>query len=90
MVELMKSRAAELVHNFRLEDHPVTTFFTHKDHPMSGKYFLDSSDKISFFYEKDALDSNGTLQVPKTLAFNKIGHGNKGHKDLINRVAFAG
>jgi hypothetical protein len=40
---------------------------------MHSKYFLDSADKVSFFYERNAL-KDGKLIVPKNYAFNKIGH----------------
>lgn len=35
---------------------------------------MDSADKISYFYEKDALDENGDLLVKASLAPNKVGH----------------
>ncbi|EFA00565.1 phytanoyl-CoA dioxygenase domain-containing protein 1 homolog isoform X1 [Tribolium castaneum] len=38
------------------------------------KYFLDSADKISYFYEADALGPNGELKVKPELSLNKIGH----------------
>lgn len=40
-------------------------------------YFLDSADRIHFFLEKEAVDSEGKLRrdVPKGAALNKVGHG---------------
>jgi len=39
-----------------------------------NKYFLDSADKVSFFFEEKAFDHEGKLTVPKEAAINKIGH----------------
>lgn len=40
---------------------------------MKSKYFFDSADKISFFFEHKAW-VNGELIAPKRQAINKIGH----------------
>lgn len=37
-------------------------------------YFLDSADKISFFFEEHALGAKGELLVDATMALNKVGH----------------
>jgi len=41
---------------------------------VADDYFIDSADKISFFYEKAALDNDGRLLVDASLALNKVGH----------------
>lgn len=38
------------------------------------RYFLDSGDKIRYFYEKGALDEQNNLTVPLEIALNKVGH----------------
>lgn len=35
---------------------------------------MDSGDKISYFYEADALDPEGNLLVDPNVSLNKIGH----------------
>lgn len=42
---------------------------------VSDKYFIDSVDKIRFFYEEGAFNKSGQMVVDKQHAFNKIGHG---------------
>ena len=41
---------------------------------INDRYFLDSNDKIRYFFETDAFDDNGKLQLPKDSCLNKIGH----------------
>ena len=68
--------ARDLLSNFDLSNHPLTTFATgHGDKPHIGdQYFLESGDKIRFFFEEDAIDPEGNLTRPKDKAINKIGH----------------
>ena len=41
----------------------------------ADRYFLDSADRISYFFEEGAFDrATGQLVVDKAVAFNKIGH----------------
>ena len=65
-----------LLADFSLETHPLTKFTTGENGTshIGDEYFLESGDKIRFFFEEGAFDSAGTLIKPKEKAINKIGH----------------
>jgi phytanoyl-CoA hydroxylase len=64
-------RAGQLVRGFRPET--VSIFSTHEQTRTSDDYFLDSGDKVRFFFEEEAF-SDGALRQPVERAINKIGH----------------
>jgi hypothetical protein len=74
-VRLLMTEVQTLLDGFSLVDHPMTRFSTgeRSDH-VGDDYFLTSGDKVRFFFEEDAFDSNGKLSKPKDKAINKIGH----------------
>lgn len=45
---------------------------TTASHQNKEDYFLESGDKVRFFFESDALDENGKLLVDPTVALNKV------------------
>ena len=49
-------------------------FTTHEQTRTSDDYFLESGDKVRFFFEEDAFLPDGSLKQAKELSINKIGH----------------
>lgn len=51
-----------------------SVFSTTDQTRTTDDYFLDSGDKVRFFFEEKAFDADGNLQQAKELSVNKIGH----------------
>jgi phytanoyl-CoA hydroxylase len=69
----LRARAEQLVHDF--DASRVTSIFsTHEQNRLSDDYFLESGDKIRFFFEEDAFFPDGKLKKAKERSINKIGH----------------
>lgn len=69
----LKQRAEELVTDF--DPQGVISIFTTKEQMRtSDDYFLESGDKVRFFFEEDAFLPDGSLRQSKERSINKIGH----------------
>ncbi len=71
--DVLKNRAEELAQGFDYDGH-ASIFQTNEQERTSDDYFLESGDKISFFFEKDAVDADGKLKTDIFHSLNKIGH----------------
>lgn len=69
----LKNKADLLVENFESKN-IKSIFDTKKQKHIEDTYFLESGDKIRFFFEDKAFDQNGNLVNKKKLVINKIGH----------------
>jgi phytanoyl-CoA hydroxylase len=68
-------RASELVEAFDpVAEGAASIFSTKEQTRTSDEYFLDSGDRVSFFFEEEAFDDRGELRQAKELSINKIGH----------------
>ena len=69
----LKQRAEQLVAEF--DPQGVLSIFTTKEQTRaSDDYFLESGDKVRFFFEEDAFAPDGSLRQSKERSINKIGH----------------
>jgi hypothetical protein len=69
----------------------MTKFSTGTDESkkhVGDAYFLESGDKIRFFFEEGAFDTQGELKVSKERAINKIGHGKINFGSVLTGVFF--
>jgi phytanoyl-CoA hydroxylase len=69
----LRARAEEMVREFDPAG-VVSIFSTHEQTRTSDDYFLESGDKIRFFFEENAFLSDGSLRQSKERSINKIGH----------------
>lgn len=69
----LRARAEELVHDFD-PGGVASIFSTHEQNRLSDDYFLESGDKVRFFFEEDAFLPDGSLKQSKEYSVNKIGH----------------
>ena len=69
----LRARMDELLRGFDVEG--VRTVFGGADQRHAqDDWFLDSGDKVRFFFEPDAFDEHGGLRQAKELSINKVGH----------------
>lgn len=71
--DCLRVRAEELVREFD-PGGVISIFSTREQNRLSDDYFLNSGDKIRFFFEEDAFLPDGTLKQSKEQSINKIGH----------------
>jgi phytanoyl-CoA hydroxylase len=68
-----RERAEEIVEAFEPSSHR-SIFTTNDQVRVSDDLFLSSGDRITCFFEEEAIGPDGALTVPKQRSINKIGH----------------
>ena len=71
--DCLRGRAAELVRGFDPAE-AISIFSTKEQSRLTDDYFLDSGNKICFFFEENAFLPDGRLRQSKEQSINKIGH----------------
>ena len=69
----LRARAEEMVREFDPRG-IISIFSTNEQARTSDDYFLESGDKIRFFFEENAFNADGSLRQEKEKSINKIGH----------------
>ena len=93
----IKNRANHLIYNFDPQNYVNKSVFdTNNQKHAEDKYFLESGDKIHFFFENKAFDKNGNLTNSIEFVINKIGHAlhdldpefyNFSHNKVLDNIA---
>ena len=71
-IQVLKDEMAEIIDNYDIDADQPEDFETKTNNRAS--FFLNSAWQIKPFFEEDAKDKDGKLVVPKSQAFNKVGH----------------
>lgn len=71
-IDRLKAETQEIVRRFDPKDFKIFTTEDQNDH--TDTYFLESGAEVRCFFEEEAIDEHGAMQVDKALAINKVGH----------------
>jgi phytanoyl-CoA hydroxylase len=69
----VRARVKEMTRQF--DPAGITSIFsTQEQNRIANEYFLNSANNISFFFEENAVNGDGSLKQSKEYSINKIGH----------------
>jgi phytanoyl-CoA hydroxylase len=86
MCAALRERASELVAEFDPQG-VVSIFSTNEQTRTSDDYFLESGDRVRFFFEEHAFQADGRLRQSKERSINKIGHALHDLDPLFNKFS---
>uniref|UniRef100_A0A224XLE9 Putative peroxisomal phytanoyl-coa hydroxylase n=1 Tax=Panstrongylus lignarius TaxID=156445 RepID=A0A224XLE9_9HEMI len=84
----LKKAGIELAENIP-PDTQKTIFNTTQTPQSKDTYFLESGDKIRYFFESEAFNDKGELQVPKSESLNKVGHALHWLHPVFKEISFS-
>lgn len=71
--DALKERMDELLESF--DPGEIRSIFTTNEQSRhTDQYFMESAEKISFFFEEEAFNEEGKLKQDLSLSINKVGH----------------
>ncbi|XP_055524536.1 phytanoyl-CoA dioxygenase domain-containing protein 1 [Wyeomyia smithii] len=71
------------------EDRRVFSTINAKATQSKDRYFIESGDKVRYFFEEGAVDENGELLVDPSVALNKVGHALHTEHPTFSKVTFS-
>ena len=72
--DVLKARMAALMETF--DPASVRSIFTTNEQSRhTDRYFMESAEGVSFFFEEEAFDEHGDLKQSLDASINKVGHG---------------
>ncbi|XP_039201040.1 phytanoyl-CoA dioxygenase domain-containing protein 1 isoform X3 [Crotalus tigris] len=89
----MRAQIRKIVASMDVPAHCRTEFSTQESEQLqaqgSAEYFLNSGDKIRFFFEKGVFDEKGDFLVAKEKSVNKIGHALHAYDPVFKQMTHA-
>ncbi|XP_055949470.1 phytanoyl-CoA dioxygenase domain-containing protein 1-like [Argiope bruennichi] len=87
-VDSMKRGLEDLVENMG-EDVHVHSAYSDPEKKEDEEYYINSADKIAYFFESDAFDSDGNMIVEKKKALNKIAYAVHWWNPQFKQISFS-
>ncbi|REG81139.1 phytanoyl-CoA dioxygenase family protein [Marinomonas pollencensis] len=72
--EQLKARMSQLLTEFEPSS-KRSIFTTNEQTRHTDQYFMESANKVSYFFEENAFNDQGELAQPLSFSINKVGHG---------------